>query len=362
MHFNLKKSITLGLVVTAMGILSAGCSHNTQNGAGNSDKKHSIALITDFNGVDDHSYNEIAWKGFTDYGKEHHLKRGAGGYQYFESNGASDFVPNLNQAASAGYQTIYGVGFTLTDSIKAASKKNPKRNFVIVDSVITGRKNVVSTIFKSNDASYLAGLAAAGTTKTGKVGFVGGVRSSVIDLFEAGFRKGVADGAKALKKKVTVNVQYVGDFTSTDKAKSIAKSMYADNADIVYQAAGQAGNGVFQEAKDYNKTRLAKQKVWVIGVDIDQEKLGNYVSKDGKKENFTLTSVLKGLDVVCKDIADKAYHNKFPGGKTLVYGLDSNGVSLTRGHIDAKTWSSIKKARQAIIDGKIKVPVKPAKK
>lgn len=359
MHLNLKKSITLGLVVTAMGILSAGCSHNTQNGAGNSDKKHSIALITDFNGVDDHSYNEIAWKGFTDYGKEHHLKRGAGGYQYFESNGASDFVPNLNQAASAGYQTIYGVGFTLTDSIKAASKKNPKRNFVIVDSVITGRKNVVSTIFKSNDASYLAGLAAAGTTKTGKVGFVGGVRSSVIDLFEAGFRKGVADGAKALKKKVTVNVQYVGDFTSTDKAKSIAKSMYAD---IVYQAAGQAGNGVFQEAKDYNKTKLAKQKVWVIGVDIDQEKLGNYVSKDGKKENFTLTSVLKGLDVVCKDIADKAYHNKFPGGKTLVYGLDSNGVSLTRGHIDAKTWSSIKKARQAIIDGKIKVPVKPAKK
>ena len=67
--------------------------------------------------------------------------------------------------------------------------------------MITGRKNVVSTIFKSNDTSYLAGLAAAGTTKTGKVGFVGGVRSSVIDLFEAGFRKGVADGAKALKKK-----------------------------------------------------------------------------------------------------------------------------------------------------------------
>lgn len=91
-----------------------------------------------------------------------------------------------------------------------------------------------------------------------------------------------------------MNVQYVGDFTSTDKAKSIAKSMYADNADIVYQAAGQAGNGVFQEAKDYNKTRLAKQKVWVIGVDIDQEKLGNYVSKDGKRKLYS-NFCIKGI-------------------------------------------------------------------
>ncbi len=93
----------------------------------------------------------------------------------------------------------------LTDSVKAAAKKNPKKNFVIVDDVIKGQKNVASATFMSNQASYLAGLAAAYTTKTNKVGFVGGAKSSIINLFEAGFKQGVRDGAKALHKKVSVS-------------------------------------------------------------------------------------------------------------------------------------------------------------
>lgn len=112
-------------------------------------------------------------------------------------------------------------------------------------------------------------------------------------------------------KKIKIDDQYIGNFTSTDKAKSIAQSMYASGADIIYHAAGNAGNGVFTEAKDINKNRKASKKVWVIGVDVDQSSLGSYTSKDGKKSNFVLTSVLKGLDVAVERIAEKAYQGKF---------------------------------------------------
>lgn len=347
------KLLALGTVVASVSLVLSACSGKKQS-SGNQTSKGSIALITDDNGVDDQSFNQAAWQGFKAYGKEHGFTRGKG-YQYFQSGSASDFTPNFNQAAKSGYQTIVGVGYMLTDSVKASAKKNPKKNFVIIDDVITGQKNVASVTFESNQSSYLGGLAAAYTTKTNKVGFIGGAKSSIIDKFEAGFKQGVQDGAKALQKKIKVSTEYVGNFASTDKAKSIAQSMYANKTDIIFQTAGAAGNGVFQEAKDRNQTRPASQKVWVIGVDVDQVNLGNYKTKDGKKDNFTLTSVLKGLDVASKSLADDAYRGKFPGGKHLVYTLKGNGVSLTRGNLSAKTWTAVNRAKAQIIAGKINV-------
>lgn len=361
MNSKFRKILSLGAVVVAAGLALTACSGKKQGASTNKNTKHGIALITDQNGVDDHSFNQAAWAGFKAYGKEHGLKQGKGGYQYFQSSGPSDFVPNFDQSSKAGYQTIFGVGFELQQAVAQAAKKNPKKNFVIIDSIVNGQKNVASVTFKSNEASYLGGLAAAYTTKTNKVGFIGGAKSAIIDLFEAGFKQGVADGAKALHKKISVQTQYIGNFTATDKAKSIAQSMYANKVDIIYQAAGNAGNGVFQEAKDYNQTLPANKRVWVIGVDVNQASLGNYTAKGGTKANFTLTSVLKGLNVATKSIADDAYKGKFPGGKHLVYGLKNDGVSITKGQLSAKAWQAVQKARTQIIDGKITVATKPGK-
>ena len=180
-------------------------------------------------------------------------------------------------------------------------------------------------------------------------------------MFDAGFTKGVNDTAKKLGKKITILNQYIGDFNSSDKAKSIAQTMYAKKADIVMHAAGGAGDGLFEEAKAINQTKKASDKVWVIGVDTDQSNLGNYKSKDGKKSNFVLTSVMTGVNVAVKDIADRAYEGKFPGGKNLIYGLDTNGVSITKGQISSKAWKASRTARTAIIDGKISVPKHPSK-
>lgn len=361
MKTNVKKAFTVAATALSAAALLTACSGKKSDTSANKDTKHGIALITDSNGVDDHSFNQAAWEGFKDYGKEHNLKRGKGGYQYFESSSAADYTPNFTQAAQAGYQTIYGVGYMLADSVKSAAKKNPKKNFVIIDSVVSGQKNVASVTFKSNEASYLGGIAAAYTTKSNKVGFIGGAKSSTLDLFEAGFKQGVKDGAKALGKKITVYDQYIGNFTSTDKAKSIAQTMYTDGADIIYQAAGNAGNGVFTEAKNRNKNKAASKKDWVIGVDVDQSNLGKYTAKGGQKSNFTLTSVLKGLRFSTKDIADRAYKGKFPGGKHITYGLAHDGVSVTRGQLDSKTWKAVQKARSQILNGKIKVATTPSK-
>ena len=347
------KFLSLGFLMASFTLVLNACSGKKQ-GTSSQNKKDSIALITDSNGINDQSFNQAAWAGFKDYGKEHNFKQGKG-YQYFQSSSATDYTPNFNQAAKSGYQTIFGIGYMLKDSVKAAAKKNPKKNFVIVDDVITGQKNVASVTFKSNESSYLGGVAAAYSTKTNKVGFIGGAKSAIIDTFEAGFKQGVKDAAKAQHKKISVSVQYIGNFTSNDKAKSIAQSMYANKCDIVFQAAGSAGSGVFQEAKALNQTKPESNKVWVIGVDVDQKNLGNYKTKDGKKANFTLTSVLKGLNVATKSLADDAAKGKFPGGKHLVYSLKGNGVSITKGNLTPKTWLAVEKAKQQIVSGKITV-------
>lgn len=359
MNSTTKKVLSFGLVFASLGLITSACS-GQRNGSNGKQSKHSIALITDSNGVDDRSFNQAAWNGFKAYGKEHGLKRGNGGYQYFESSSASDYVPNMTQAVNAKFQTIYGVGYMLTDAIKTSAQKHPKNNFVIIDDVAKS-KNICSVTFKSNEASYLAGVSAAQTTKSNVVGFVGGAHSTVIDLFDAGFTKGVKDEAKKEGKHITILNQYVGNFTSADKAKSIAQSMYAKKADVVYHAAGNAGNGVFQEAKSINQTRPSNKKVWVIGVDSDQDAQGKYTAKGGQKSNFTLTSALKGLKYAVKDTADRAYKGKFPGGKHLVYGLQHDGVSVTRGHMSTKAWNAVQSARKDILAGKINVPTHPSK-
>lgn len=116
--------------------------------------------------------------------------------------------------------------------------------------------------------------------------------------------------------------------------------MYGKKADIIFHAAGDAGNGLFQTAKFINQARPAKDRVWVIGVDTDQSNLGKYYAKGGQEANFVLTSVVTGVNRATKNIASRSYQGKFPGGKTIVYGLKTMlylsrqvKLVLTRGRI-----------------------------
>ena len=353
----------LGLLFMAGAVLLAACGGTTDSSnkssssetAGsqqvNNDVK-TVAFITDTNGVDDRSFNQSAWEGMVEWGDENGLTRGNSGYQYFQSSNESDYIPNIDQALNAGFQTVFGIGYKLVSSMEEQAKANPNVNFVMVDEVISGLDNVVSATFKSEEAAYLAGLAAAYTTKTDKVGFIGGVQVAVIEVFDAGFRQGVADAAKDLGKDIKVVSQYAGAFDAPDKGRTIAQAMYAQDIDVIYAAAGATGNGLFQEAKSLNEVQ--DEKVWVIGVDRDQTEEGNY-EKDGEKLNFTLASTLKQVGETVKDLATKANSGEFPGGEHIVYGLEEEGVGLTDGQLTEDVKNKIETARQAIIDGTITV-------
>ena len=367
----MKKAKILGFGVVALAsvmlLTACGGKKSTTSSSDSSSSKsgnHSVALVTDIGGVDDRSFNQSAWEGLQEWGKKHDIKRGTGGYDYIQSDDASQYTTNVSAAVQNGFKTIFGIGYLLQPAVQEAAKQNPNVQFAIIDSTIDA-KNVVSATFKDNEAAYLAGIAAAETTKTNKVGFIGGEEGVVIDRFQAGFEKGVADTAKKLGKTVTVDSQYAASFGDPAKGKALAASMYQNGADIIFHASGGTGAGVFQEAKavnsQLNEADLDSKKVWVIGVDSDQQDQGKYTTKDGKDDNFTLASTLKGVGAAVEDISTRALNDKFPGGEHLVYGLKDGGVDITEGFLSDDAKTAIKDAKQQIIDGKIEVPEKPAK-
>ncbi|WP_425427781.1 BMP family lipoprotein [Alkalibacterium olivapovliticus] len=302
-----------------------------------------IAMITDECGVDDRSFNQSAWEGMNEWAEN--LGLSDEHFAYYQSNDSADFIPNLNQANAEGYDIIYGIGFMLLDAVNDVADQNPEQNFGIVDD-ISDRDNVISLTFRDHEAAFLAGVAAAETTETGRVGFIGGIAGPVIDRFETGFIAGVAH----VDESIEVDSQYAESFSDAGIGQQIAAGMYASGADVVYHAAGAVGNGVFTEARNRLESDSDEQ-IWLIGVDRDQEEEGNW---DGG--NFTLTSTLKGVGSSIEASANQTIEEGFPGGETIAYGLEEEGVDLTRGNMSDDAWAAVEEARQAILDGEIEVP------
>ncbi|WP_261065069.1 BMP family lipoprotein [Streptococcus mitis] len=349
---NKKQCLGLGLVaVAAVGLAACG-NRSSRNAASSSDVKTKAAIVTDTGGVDDKSFNQSAWEGLQDWGKEHNLSKDKG-FTYFQSTSEADYANNLQQAAGS-YNLIFGVGFALHNAVKDAAEEHTDLNYVLIDDVIKDKKNVASVTFADNESAYLAGVAAAKTTKTKQVGFVGGMESEVISRFEAGFKAGVASVDSSIK----VQVDYAGSFGDNAKGKTIAAAQYAAGADVVYQVAGGTGAGVFAEAKSLNESRPENEKVWVIGVDRDQEAEGKYTSKDGKESNFVLVSTLKQVGTTVKDIANKAEKGEFPGGQVIVYSLKDKGVDLVVTNLSEEGKKAVEDAKAKILDGSVKVPAK----
>ena len=349
---NKKQWLGLGLVAVAAFGLAACGNRSSRNADSSSTVKTKAAIVTDTGGVDDKSFNQSAWEGLQAWGKEHNLSKDKG-YTYFQSTSEADYANNLQQAAGS-YNLIFGVGFALHNAVEEAAKEHTDLNYVLIDDVIKDQKNVASVTFADNEAAYLAGVAAAKTTKTKQIGFVGGMESEVISRFEAGFKAGVASVDSSIK----VQVDYAGSFGDAAKGKTIAAAQYAAGADVVYQVAGGTGAGVFSEAKDLNEKKNEDEKVWVLGVDRDQKAEGEYTSKDGKKSNFVLASSLKKVGESVKDLAKKTADGKFPGGKVITYSLKDGGVDLTTDNLSADAKKAVEDAKAKILDGSLKVPEK----
>ena len=350
---NKKQWLGLGLVtVAAIGLAACG---NRASRKDSSDAKTDLkaAIVTDTGGVDDKSFNQSAWEGMQAWGKENKLKKDTD-YTYFQSDSESDYATNLDSAVSNGYNLIFAIGYNLHDAVEEAAPKNEDINYVIIDDIVSDQDNVKSVLFADNEGAYLAGIAAAMQTKTKHVGFVGGIESDTITRFEAGFKAGVASVDNSIK----VDVQYVGSYSDSAKGKMIAATMYTGGADVIYHAAAGSGTGVFSQAKEINENLTADsdQKVWVIGVDRDQSEEGDYTSSDNVDSNFILTSTIKEVGQVVKDIANRQLKgDKFEGNTTKTYGLKNGGVDLVTKNLPDNIKSAVETAKEKVIKGEVKV-------
>ncbi|MCZ2258766.1 BMP family lipoprotein [Sporosarcina sp. G11-34] len=316
------------------------------------EKAFSVAMITDTGGVDDKSFNQSAWKGIVDYGEKNNLKKGDGGYDYLQSTDASEYEANLNRLVRRDFDLVYGVGFLLKDALETIASQHKDNMFGLVDEE-SDVANIASIMFKEQEGAFLAGAVAALMTKSDKVGFVGGMEFPVIERFHAGF----VAGAKTVNPDIVVDVQYTGDFDKAELGKAAANRMYTSGVDIIFHAAGGAGNGVFAEAKE-RKAVDPDAYVWVIGVDSDQYEEG----KVGDA-NITLTSMLKRVDLAVMKTAELAAKGEFPGGEITRYGLADGAIALadSRGAIPQEVLDKVDEFAKEIAEGKIEVPEKPTK-
>ncbi len=289
------------------------------------------AIVFDMGGKFDKSFNEAAYRGIEQWKKETGKT-----YLDFEIANESQREQAIRRMAEKGASPIIGIGFGQASSIEKVAKDFPKLQFAIIDMVVN-LPNVQSVVFKEHEGSYLVGAMAAMASKTGKVGFVGGMDIPLIRKFQCGYEQ----GAKAANPKVEVFANMTGTtgaaWNDPAKGGELAKAQFSKGADVVFAAAGGTGMGVYQAAKDSGKL--------AIGVDSNQ----NHI-----QPGTMLTSMLKRVDVAVLNVAK----NHKPG--VTVLGLKEGGVDFAMDANNAKLVSAdmkkrVEAAKADIISGKIKV-------
>ena len=352
----LKRVSKLVAVLAAAVLITTGCSSSSSDNAG-ADVK--VGLAYDIGGRGDKSFNDSAALGLDEAKAEF----GVEAREVTVTTGSdSEREDKLRLLAEAGYNPIIAVGFLYAVPLKAVAADYPDINFAIIDDASVAAPNVAGLIFAEEQGSYLAGVAAALESKSGKIGYIGGVRIPLLQKFEAGFVAGV----KATKASATVDVKYVteppdfGGFNDPAKAKVIAKGMIDKGADVIYSAAGGSGAGNFAAAIDAG---AAGKKVWTIGVDSDQ-----YLNASAAEQENMLTSMLKRVDRAVYDVISAAVNgttvndvlDAAAGTVGRTYGLELDGVGVSySGDYITKYKDQIDKAAADIKSGAIKVPTTP---
>lgn len=296
-----------------------------------------VMMVTDTGGVNDQSFNQSSWEGLQNLNKDTGAE-----VSYAESKQESDYATNLDKGVDGGNQLIWGVGFAMADAVKTAAQQNPDVKYAIIDNAYDDTpSNLTAVVFRSQEQSFLVGYIAARTTKTNKVGFVGGIPSDTISQFEFGYKAGVAYGAKELNKTIDVVSQYAQSFNDSAKGKAIANSMFSGGCDIVFHAAGGVGTGVIEAAKESGK--------YAIGVDRDQA----YLAPDN-----VLTSALKLCNTAVYDVSKRILSGEDLGGQTISLGLSEGGVGIPTEHklMGDDTYNATIQLEQKIKDKEIVPP------
>ncbi len=296
-----------------------------------------VGLVLDKGGKDDKSFNASAFLGATAAQKKLGFE-----LKTVEAPDDNAFETLLRSLARKKYDLIISIGFAQADALKKIAAQFPDQKFAIVDAEVN-LPNVRTLLFEEHEGSYLVGALAALKSKTGKLGFIGGMDVPLIRRFEMGY----SAGAKSVNPKITVLSNFIGVTASAwnnpPKAKELALSQFSQGADVTFAAAGASGVGVFDAAEE--------KKKFGIGVDSNQ----NWM-----KPGFVLTSMLKRVDVAVARTIEEALAGKFSAG-TVRFGLANEGIDFAldehnRSLLDAGMLKRAQEIKSQIVAGKIRVP------
>jgi basic membrane protein A len=349
------KVLTLaGVAVVALGMAACGGTSGGSSTGSTSAPKLKVGLAYDIGGRGDKSFNDAAAAGLDKAKTE--LGIDTKELEASANETEADKTERLKLLCTGGYNPVIAIGFVYagvdakTGPMAQAAKACPDVKFAIIDDASAQAPNIANLTFAEEQGSFLVGAAAALKSKTGTVGFVGGCLVDLIKKFEAGYIAG-AKAANPAAKVLTNYLSTVADkcsgFNDPAKGQTTAQGQYDQGADVVYQAAGGSGGGVFKAAK-------AKGKL-AIGVDSDQ-----YNTADPAVRDVIITSMLKRVDVAVYEFIKAVAASSFKAGQTI-FDLKKDGVgySTSGGKID-DIKPKLDAYKQQIISGSITVPTKPA--
>ena len=306
-----------------------------------------VGLAYDVGGRGDRSFNDSAFRGLER--AEEELGVETADFEPSDGESDADKEDRLSNMAMEGYDLVIGVGFAYQEPIESVASEFPDVNFAIVDEEVEGHDNITSLVFAEEQASFLAGAAAALTTEEDHVGFVGGVETPLIKKFEAGYLTGV----EHIDDSIDVEVDYlsqppdISGFTDPAQGRESAQAQHDRGADVLYHAAGASGNGVLEAVADNDLT--------FIGVDSDQ-----YENADDDQKPYVLTSAIKEVDVAVYDLIQAVGEGEHESGIQR-FDLSDGGVDYTRSNEEAiePLEDELDDLKQQIIDGEIEVPTAP---
>lgn len=295
------------------------------------------AVVFDIGGKFDKSFDEAAYDGAERFRRDTGIN-----YREFEVTSPVQREQALRALARRGVAIIVAIGFNQAEAVETVAPEFPKTKFTVVDAVAHG-SNVQSVVMREEEGSYLVGILAAMASKTGKIGFIGGIDIPLIRRFASGY----AAGARSVNPSIEVTENMVGDtptaWSDPTRGGELARSQFGRGVDVIFAAAGATGLGVYQAAKDLGKL--------AIGVDSDQ---------NGIQPGAMLTSMVKRIDKIVYDAFASARDGTWrPGAVSL--GLAEGGVdwaldSSNRALITPEMQARVAAATAAIETRQITVP------
>ncbi len=302
MKKEVKKILGIALSTVTAACLLVGCGSSAEEASSSESDSIKVALLTATGGLGDKSFNDTCWAGFQkaeqDLGVE---------IKVVEPQSITDYPTALGGVIESDFDFIMVAGNDWVETVNEMAAKYPEQKFGAIN-IATELDNIANASFSDYESGFLAGALAAKSTKTGKIGYIGGMDVPAIQRFYVGYQ----EGAAYADPEVEVIGTFVGNFGDPGKGQEFAMQLMSQDVDVIYHGAGKTGEGIFNAAKD-------AEDVYLIGCDSNQ---------DDVIQGRVLTSTLKRVDVAAYNFIESVKNDTFEGG-THIFNLENGGISLT---------------------------------